>query len=90
MGTFRDDGVMASKFEIFKRWITFKLRRIRCEYCGSLRGVKLEPGRTAYVYDGPTDTFADPNRRSGYCRPCAEDYHTHWDAMWDEYNQSRG
>lgn len=81
---------MISKFEIFKRWLAYKLRHIRCEYCGSMRGVKLEPGRTAYNYDGPTDTFDDPNRQIGYCRSCAEDHHSYWDAKWEEYHQSRG
>lgn len=79
---------MFSKFENLFRWLSFKLRRIRCENCGSLRGVKLEPGRTAYHYTGPRNTLTDPNRARGYCRPCAEEYHAYWDSMWDDYYRS--
>jgi hypothetical protein len=70
--------------------INYTLRRHRCECCGTWRGVRLREALTAYHYEGPFDTFADPNRRLGLCDPCHQDYAEFWLAMWQEYYASRG
>lgn len=59
----------------------------KCAHCGSTEGVKLEPGRTQYCWDGQGN---DPNGPTPYCRKCAEMYHKHWDEMWEEYRFSSG
>lgn len=69
--------------------INYILRHVRCEYCGTFRGVALHPSMTMYPHEGKWDTFADPNRDVGLCAPCAKLHQDHWDAMWEEYNRGR-
>jgi len=61
-----------------------------CEDCGSTEGVELEAGRSAYNFDGESGSIEDPNRGLMLCREHARQHHDYWDAMWDEYNASRG
>jgi len=55
-----------------------------CERCGSWWKVKWEPGRTAYHFTGTPNSPDDPNRCRRFCRPCAAEYHEHWDDMWSQ------
>lgn len=45
-------------------------------------GVKLEPSRTQYHWDGKGE---NPNKPVWLCRDCAAEHHAHWDDMWEEY-----
>lgn len=58
-----------------------------CGNCGSFWQVHWHPSMTAYHWDG---AGKDPNRPNWLCTPCGEIYDDHWQAMWDEYNHSRG
>lgn len=62
--------------------VVTEVMEVPCDACGSIVGVKLEPCRTAY---------ADESQNVDYwfCRDCAIEYHTHWDEMWENYNNSR-
>jgi hypothetical protein len=55
-----------------------------CGRCGSSAGVEYEPTRTAYYFE-PGEP--DPNVGAWLCRPCADEYHEHWDDMWNEWWQ---
>lgn len=74
---------------LVSRWITVSKHLFGgCESCGSVIGVKPESSRTCYHVEGiegRENTRVDPNRRVRLCRPCAEEHHEHWDAMWSEY-----
>ena len=59
----------------------------KCDHCGSTEDVKLEDSRTQRYWNG---SGIDPNSPIPYCRKCAEMHHDYWDAMWEEYNNSRG
>lgn len=61
-----------------------------CEHCESIVDVQLEDSRTLYTLaDGSgIDTIA--NRDLSLCRGCAVEHHDHWNAMWQEYYDSRG
>jgi hypothetical protein len=73
-----------------------------CDHCGSPDGVEWEDSRTAYAkctsawgrildfeIDADSLEVYDPNASRPYCRECAEEHHSHWDAMWAEYNSLR-
>lgn len=62
------------------------LADLTCQCCGTLEGVELESSRTCYHFEGDPDSDDDPNRGIALCRPCAEEHHFNWDAVWDEYN----
>lgn len=59
----------------------------KCDHCNSTVGVKLEDSRTQRYWNG---SGMDPNSSIPYCCKCAEIHHEYWDAMWEEYNNSRG
>ena len=57
----------------------------KCEICGYAFGVKAEPSRTMYPWDGVGE---DPNRPIDLCRQCAAAHHDFWDEMWAEATPS--
>lgn len=73
---------------------------MKCERCGTTRGVELEDSRTAY----PAETLSrwerltldnplsppDPNAPVPLCRECAKKHHEYWDEMWDMYGSMQG
>lgn len=65
--------------------LNFMLRRWRCEYCGTWRGVKLVESMTQYEYYGMLGTVHDPNRMLGLCPSCKEQHVGWWTAEWHEY-----
>lgn len=77
-------NVMARAMELQSR-----PRKDHCSRCGSTEGVKMEPSRTMYHWEGKWDDPKNPNAERPYCRPCAEEHHAYWDDMWAEYNSGR-
>jgi hypothetical protein len=69
--------------------IKFYKIKPKCEYCGHLTGLKLESSRTKYFWEGPLDSTNDPNRMRLLCRCCAEEHHSYWNDMWEEYYRGR-
>lgn len=68
---------------------------LACESCKATEGVEVEPARTGYTAEPMTlwDHLLerepkDPNPPVMLCRPCAKDYHDHWDDMWRTYYQN--
>ena len=73
-----------------------------CEHCGGTEGLQWEDSRTQYdttPLEGHWTRFdrilrdidppEDPNRPRLLCRPCAEEHHSYWTEMWNEYYRSR-
>ena len=57
-----------------------------CACCGAVEGVRPEPSRTQYPWDG---LGADPNADVALCRECAVDHHRHWGEQWSAYYHDR-
>jgi hypothetical protein len=69
----------------FGRWLYGFVRC--CDY-DCLAGPTIwTPAATAYAWDG---LGPDPNRSRWLCAEHHREYNEYWQAMWDEYNYSRG
>lgn len=58
---------------------------MKCDHCDSTEGVEMESSRTAYHYTGEPGSADDPNKPVPLCPPCADDHHSYWDSLWDNY-----
>lgn len=73
----------------------------KCEQCGTYKGVKRSPARTAYARETPTvwdriraehggltptpTVLEDPNPDVWFCPDCMADYHAFWNERWADY-----
>lgn len=65
-----------------RRWLSYHLRWVRCEYCGKT-GI-TEPTRNGPCYhsDLPWQHRDNPNRTRMLCAECREEHDEFWDEMW--------
>jgi hypothetical protein len=74
------------EFQRFGRWLYGFVRCCDCDGCFA-GPTYWTPAQTMYAWDG---VGKDPNAAFWACAEHQRQYNEHWQAMWDEYNYSRG